>query len=147
MLSFFLLCFLFLAELAASYYDIEKHRTYYNDTDYDSLDADLCADHVQSIFQCLPYSCTCKRSKQKSGAAKRGYAADNASCYTVHFVHVSCFHVTHACLCAEDQSDDTGADRADQIRLGRRHDYVYTGELRCIDIGTDRVNVTPGACL
>ena len=71
MLSFFLLYFLFLAELAASYYDIEKHCTYYNDTDYDSLDADLCADHVQTVFKRLPYSCTCKRSKQKSGTAKR----------------------------------------------------------------------------
>ena len=137
----------FLSEVSGTNDNIKKYREYNDDTDDKSLDADLCTDHVQTILQCLPYSRTGKGSEQKSCSAERGDAADNAGRNAVHLVHVSCFHVAHSCLCAEDITNDTRADSTYQICLNCCIYNIHTGQFRSIHVGADRVNMSSCAGL
>ena len=141
--SFFSVLFgCFLSEVSGTNDNIKKYREYNDDTDDKSLDADLCTDHVQTIFQCLPNGCTCEGSKKDSSSSKWGNATDYAGCYAVHLVHVSCFHVAHSCLCAEDITNDTRADSTYQICLNCCIYNIHTGQFRSIHVGADRVNMS-----
>lgn len=86
-----------------------------------------CAPIMFSPFSRSPYSRACECTEQKSCSAERGDTADNAGCNAVHLVHVSCFHVAHSCLCAEDITNDTRADSTYQICLNCCIYNIHTG--------------------
>lgn len=50
------------AKLSVSYNYIQQYGCNYDHADYNSLDTNLCTDHVQTIFQSLPDSCTCEKA-------------------------------------------------------------------------------------
>ena len=62
--------FLFLFEVTAADNYIKKNCTNNDHTDDDTLEANLCMSKVQTIFKCLPYTCTCECSKKDTGSAK-----------------------------------------------------------------------------
>ena len=135
------------SKLAVSYNYIQQYGCNYDHADYNSLDTNLCTDHVQTIFQCLPNGCTCEGSKKDSCSSKWGNATDYAGCYAVHLVHVSSFHISHTSLCAKDKANHTGAYGAYQISLYCGGNYVYTRKLCCVHVRTDCVNMTACTCL
>ena len=129
------------SELSASYHYIQKNSCYNDHADHYPLDAYLCTDHIQSVFQRLPYCCSCKGSKKNTSTSKWGNTPDYTGSNTIHLIHVAGFHISHSCLCTKDKAYNTGTHRTYQICFHCGRNYIYAGKLCCIHVGSDSINM------
>lgn len=124
--------------------DIGQNSGGDDDTDDQALDTDGSADNSQAVFKHLPDAGAGKGAEQKAGPAQGRDTADNTGRHSVHFIGVAGFHVSHGGLGRQDKTDDVGAESADHIGFGSGHKDIDTGELGCIHIGSDGINVSAG---